>query len=79
MFWRIAWFEIKFWLRSWMLWIFFAVIGLLVFAAVSTPDLTLFFVLPNTNKNAPFIIQSYYASMSLFLLIMMAAFINRRR
>ena len=27
MFWRIAWFEIKFWLRSWMLWIFFGVIA----------------------------------------------------
>src|SRR5215467_6610328 len=76
MFRRMAWFEIKFWLRSWMLWIFFAVIGLLVFTAVSTPNLTLFFALTNTHKNAPFVIQSYYAFMSLFMLIAMAAFIN---
>src|SRR5215467_13544552 len=76
MFWRIAWFEIKFWLRSWMLWIFFVVITLLVFTAVSTPNLTLFFVLTNTHRNAPFVIQGYYAYMSLFMLIMMAAFIN---
>jgi len=76
MFWRIAWFEIKFWLRSWMLWIFFGLIALLVFTAVSTPNLTLFFVLTNTNRNAPFVIQGYYAYMSLFMLIMMAAFIN---
>src|SRR5215471_19363380 len=76
MFWRIAWFEIKFWLRSWMLWIFFVVIALLVFTAVSTPNLTLFFVLTNTHRNAPFVIQGYYAYMSLFMLIMMAAFIN---
>ena len=57
MFWRIAWFEIRFWLRSWMLWVFFGVIGLLVFTAVSTPNLTLFFVLTNTKRNAPFVIQ----------------------
>jgi ABC-2 type transport system permease protein len=76
MFWRIAWFEVKYWFRSWMLWIFFLVIGVLVFAAVSTPNLTLGFVLTNTHRNAPFVIQSYYAFMSLFLLMMMAAFIN---
>ena len=63
---QIAWFEIRYWLRSWMLWIFFGVIGLLVFAAVSTPDLTLFFVLPNTNKNAPFIIQRWTILIQLF-------------
>jgi ABC-type transport system involved in multi-copper enzyme maturation permease subunit len=76
MFWRIAWFEIRYWLRSWMLWIFFAVIALLVFAAVSTPNLTLGFVLTNTHHNSPFVIQSYYAFMSLFMLVMMAAFVN---
>ena len=76
MFWRIAWFEIKFWLRSWMLWVFFGIVALLVFAAVSLRGLTLFIVLTNTHRNAPFVIQSYYAYMSLFLLLMMAAFIN---
>ena len=36
MFLRIALFEIRFWLRSWMVWIFLFIIGLLIFGAVST-------------------------------------------
>jgi ABC-type transport system involved in multi-copper enzyme maturation permease subunit len=76
MFWRIAWFEIRFWLRSWMLWVFFLVLGLAVFFAVGTPYLTLGIVLTNTHHNSPYVIQAYYSIISLFLLVMMAAFIN---
>src|SRR5215471_2448132 len=76
MFWRIAWFEIRFWLRSWMLWVFFVLLGLAVFFAVGTPYLTLGIVLTNTHHNAPYVIQAYYSIISLFMLVMMAAFIN---
>ncbi|HLW54488.1 MAG TPA: M1 family aminopeptidase [Candidatus Angelobacter sp.] len=76
MFWRIAWFEIRFWLRSWMLWIFTVVLALAVFFAVGTPYLTLGIVLTNTHHNAPYVIQFYYAIISLFMLVMMPAFIN---
>jgi ABC-2 type transport system permease protein len=76
MFWRITWFEISYWLRSKMLWVFSAVIGLLVFAAVSTPNIQLFIVLTNTYHNAPFVISGYYGYMSLVLLLMAAAFVN---
>lgn len=76
MFWRIAWFEIRFWLRSWMLWIFFVIIALAVFGAVSTSNITLFIVLTNTHHNAPFVITGYYAYISLVMLLMAAAFVN---
>jgi len=76
MFWQITWFEIRFWLRSWMLWIFFCLIAVAIFAAVSTPDVTIGFVLTNTHHNAPFVIAGYYAIISLFMLLMAAAFIN---
>src|SRR5689334_23727368 len=76
MFWRITWFEIAYWLRSKMLWVFFGVIALSVFAAVSTSDVQLFFVLTNTHHNAPFVISGYYAYLSLFVLLMSAAFVN---
>ena len=36
MFWKITAFEVRFWLRSWMLWMFFLGITLLIFGAVST-------------------------------------------
>src|SRR6185437_12051325 len=76
MFWRITWFEISFWLRSKMLWVFFGVIALLVFAAVSTSDVQLFILLANTYHNAPFVISSFYGFLSLFALLMAAAFVN---
>jgi ABC-2 type transport system permease protein len=76
MFWQIAWFEIRYWLRSWMLWIFFLVIALAVFLAVSTDSLTLGFALTNTYHNAPFVIQNYYAFMGLLTILMAAAFVN---
>ncbi|HEY6271951.1 MAG TPA: hypothetical protein VIX19_08150, partial [Terriglobales bacterium] len=76
MFWRIAWFEIKFWLRSWMLWVFFVVLGVAVFFAVGTPYVQLGIVLTNTHHNSPYVIQAYYSIISLFMLVMMAAFIN---
>lgn len=76
MFWQIAWFEIRFWLRSWMLWIFFGLIALGIFFAVATRDVVIGFVLTNTHHNAPFVIAGYYAFISLFMLLMSAAFIN---
>ncbi|HEX7286737.1 MAG TPA: M1 family aminopeptidase [Candidatus Angelobacter sp.] len=76
MFSKIAWFEIRFWLRSWMLWIFFALIALAIFGAVSTPNITIGFALTNTYHNAPFLIAAYYAFISIFMLLMAAAFVN---
>jgi ABC-2 type transport system permease protein len=76
MFWRIAWFEMLYWLRSRMLWVFFGVIALSIFGAVSTSDITFFIVLTNTHHNAPFVISAYYAYISLVMLLMAAAFVN---
>ena len=76
MFGQIVWFELRYWLRSWMLWIFFLLIALAVFLAVSTDEITLGFVLTNTHHNAPFVIESYYAFMGLLTMLMAAAFVN---
>ena len=59
MFWQIALFEIRFWLRSWMVWIFFFIIGLLMFAAVSTDNVQLGDRSANTYHNAPFVIRIF--------------------
>ena len=32
-------FEVQFWLRGWMVWIFFLIVGLLFFGAVSSDEL----------------------------------------
>ena len=76
MFWKITWFELRYWLRSWMLWIFFLLIGVSIFFAVSTPYVSVGFVLTNTHHNAPFVIQGYYAIIGLIMLFMAPAFVN---
>ncbi len=76
MFWQIAWFELRYWFRSWMLWIFFLLIALAIFMAVSTDYITIGFALTNTYHNAPFVIASYYALMGLLTMLMATAFVN---
>jgi ABC-2 type transport system permease protein len=76
MFWHIAWFEIRYWLRSWMLWIFLAIIGALIFGAISTDEILSDFNLSNIYRNAPFAIANYYAAIGVFALLMTAIFVN---
>ncbi len=73
---NIAWFEIRFWLRSWMLWIFLFVVGLLIFAAIGSDEAMSAFNLSNIYRNAPFAIASLYAAMGIFALLMTAVFVN---
>ena len=58
-------FEIRYWLRSWMLWIFFLIVALMIFGATSTDQIQVGGALENTYRNAPFVIENYYAIMSL--------------
>ena len=76
MFWHIAGFELRFWMRSWLPWTFLLVIGSLIFGAVSTDQVTLGGSLSNTYRNAPFVIQNYYAYISMLALLMSAVFVT---
>ena len=69
-------FEIRYWLRSWMLWIFLLIVGALVFGAASTDNITLGEALSNTFRNSPYNVQNYYSFIGLFTMIMAAAFVN---
>jgi ABC-2 type transport system permease protein len=76
MLWHIAWFEIRFWLRSWMLWIFLFVVALPIFGAISSDEVMAELNLSNIYRNAPFAIASFYAAMGVFALLMTAVFVN---
>jgi ABC-type transport system involved in multi-copper enzyme maturation permease subunit len=76
MFLNIAWFEIRYWLRSWMLWIFTLVIAALIFGAVSSDHITVGEALSNAYRNAPYVIENYYAMVGLLALLMVTAFVN---
>ncbi len=76
MFLHIAWFEIRYWLRSWMLWVFTLITAMLFFGAVSSDHVTIGEALSNTYRNAPFVIENYYAMVGLLTLLMVTAFVN---
>jgi hypothetical protein len=69
-------FEIRYWLRSWMLWIFLFIIALLIFGATATDQVTVGGALENTLRNAPFVIENYYSFICLLTLLMTVAFVN---
>ncbi len=76
MFWQITWFEIRFWLRSWMLWAFIFVIGLLICGFISSDDVVADLGLSSIHRNAPFAIATYYSLVGVFTLLMTAIFVN---
>jgi ABC-type transport system involved in multi-copper enzyme maturation permease subunit len=73
---HIVWFEIRYWLRSWMLWIFTVITSALFFGAVSSDHITIGESLSNAYRNAPYVIENYYAMVGLFALLMVTAFVN---
>lgn len=77
MFWLFFSFEIRYWLRSWMLWIFLGVISLMIFGATSAPDeIIVGGALGNTMQNAPYVVENFYSFICLLALLMTTAFVN---
>ena len=76
MFKHIFKFEIKYWLRQPMLYIFFLINALLIFGASSSDSISVGGQTGNVHKNAPFIVENFYAVMSLLSLLMITAFLN---
>lgn len=74
--WKFIRFELKYWLGTPMIWIFFFINTLLVFFAVGSENVTIGGSIGNINKNAPFIIEQFYGILSLICLLMTTAFMN---
>ncbi len=53
-------FEVRFWLRSWMLWVFFLIVALMFFGAASSDQITVGTSLKNTYRNAPWVVENFY-------------------
>jgi ABC-2 type transport system permease protein len=69
-------FEIRYWLRGWMLWVFLFIVALMIFGATSTDQITVGGALENTYRNAPFVVENFYSFMCLLTLLMTVAFVN---
>lgn len=58
-----------------MVWIFLFIIGLMLFGAASSDNIV-GGGLGNTNRNAPWVLQNFYAVTSVLTLLMTTAFVN---
>jgi ABC-2 type transport system permease protein len=73
---QILRFETRYWLRGIMVWVFFIILATMFMAATSSDKITVGGALENTNRNAPFVIQNFYAIAGIFGLLMTTAFVN---
>ena len=73
---QIIRFETRYWIRGFMVWVFFIIIATLFLAATSSDRVSVAGALENTNRNAPFVIQNYYGAASILGLLMTTAFVN---
>lgn len=73
---QILRFEVRYWIRGFMVWVFFVILAAMFMAATSSDHVTVGGALENTNRNAPFVIQNYYAIAGIFSLLMTTAFVN---
>src|SRR6185436_19247570 len=76
MFFSIFKFEIRYWLRQPMVYIFLFVIALLVFGATASDSVQIGGSIGNVHKNAPYVVENWYALMSIIYLLMVTAFLN---
>jgi ABC-2 type transport system permease protein len=70
------WFEIRYWLRSVMLWVFTAIVAFMAMMAMSTDQVTIGAAIGNTYRNAPFVVEQYYSIFWFITLLMVTAFVN---
>lgn len=69
-------FEVKYWLKQPMTWIFLIVNALLIFGALTSDDISIGSSGGNAHKNAPLAIQQYFAFMSLLGIVAITSFFN---
>lgn len=69
-------FEVRYWLKRPMVYIFLAIFALLVFGAMTSDNVQIGSGKGITHANAPLVIQTYFGVLSLIGLIMMTSFFN---
>lgn len=68
-------FEVRYWLRQPMVYIFLLIIGLLPFFAVISDNVPIGGV-GNVYRNAPYVVYQLYGAMSFIAILMVTAFVN---
>ena len=66
-------FEMRFWLRGWMIYIFLGIVALLFGFATGSDNVQVGAAIGNTFRNAPFVIMQYYIAAGLLVALMVVA------
>lgn len=69
-------FELRYWLKGVMVYVFLLIISLLVVGAMSSDNVVIGGALENTYRNAPYVVQNFYAMMGILTCLMITAFVN---
>jgi ABC-2 type transport system permease protein len=73
---RFFLFEVRYWLRQPMVYIFFLIVALLPFFATVSPFVSIGGGSGNVYKNAPSVVYQWYGAMSFIAILMVTAFVN---
>ena len=73
---QFFYFEVRYWLRQPMVYIFFLILGLLPFFAVVSENVQIGGGIGNVFKNAPYVVYQFYGAMSFLAILMVTAFVN---
>lgn len=73
---RMMLFEVRYWLRQPMVYIFTFILALLTFGATSSEAVNIGGGIGNVYKNAPFVVYTFHGIMSFIALLMVTAFVN---
>ena len=74
--WKFIRFELRYWLKTPMVWIFMFIYGLFTFFATASENVVIGETAGNVFKNSPYQIENYYVTMSIVCLLMTTAFMN---
>ena len=61
---RFFLFEVRYWLRQPMVYIFLVILGLLPYFAITSDNVSIGGGIGNVYKNAPFVVYQFYGAMS---------------
>lgn len=76
MFLSILLFELRYWLRQPSVYIFLLINALLIFGATVSDEIRVGGSMGNVHRNAPYVVENYYALMSIFSLLMITSYMN---
>ena len=69
-------FELNYWLKGVMVYIFLLIITIMITAAATADEIVLQTSFANINLNSPYVIQFYYGFMAILTCLMTTAFVN---